>query len=73
VEVLRALYKEVKSCVMVDGELSAWLETLVGVRQGCVLSPVLYSLFINGFEKSKREEGWVGGGRGVAKALALRG
>jgi hypothetical protein len=58
--VLRALYKEVKSCVMVDGELSEWFETLVGVRQGCVLSPVLYSLFINGFAKFLKEKS-VGG------------
>jgi hypothetical protein len=68
--VLRALYKEVKSCVMVDGELSEWFETLVGVRQGCVLSPVLYSLFINGFAKFLKEKS-VGGVKVAEEWLRL--
>lgn len=58
--VLRAMYREVKSCVMVDGEQTEWFETCMGVRQGCVLSPILYSIFINGFAKAMKESG-VGG------------
>ena len=49
--VIRNMYKEVKSCVMVDGEQTDWFETHMGVRQGCVISPILYSVFINGFAK----------------------
>jgi hypothetical protein len=48
---LRAGYVTVKSCVLCDGEQSQWFDSAVGVRQGCVLSPVLYSVFINGFAK----------------------
>ena len=58
--VLRAMYKETKSCVMVDGKQTDWFETKMGVRQGCVLSPILYSIFINGFAKALKESG-VGG------------
>ena len=54
------MYREVKSCVMVDGEQTEWFETCMGVRQGCVLSPILYSIFINGFAKAMKESG-VGG------------
>jgi hypothetical protein len=58
--VVRAMYMEVHSCVMVEGEKTEWFETLMGVRQGCVLSPILYSIFINGFAKELIERG-VGG------------
>ena len=46
---LRALYSNVESCVIVDGESSEWFESQMGVRQGCILSPVLYSIFMNVF------------------------
>ena len=46
--VLVGLYDEVKSSVRVDDGLSEWFDVDVGVRQGCVLSPVLFSIFING-------------------------
>ena len=49
---LRAMYEKAQSCVMVEGELSDWFVSEIGVRQGCVLSPVLYSIFINGFAKT---------------------
>jgi hypothetical protein len=40
----------------VDGECSRWFDSKVGVRQGCVLSLILFSIFIEGlaaFIKSK--------------------
>ena len=57
---LRAMYEKAQSCVMVEGEMSDWLKSEIGVRQGCVLSPVLYSIFINGFAKAFKNGG-VGG------------
>lgn len=58
--VLRGMYAEVNSCVIVDGEKSEWFESLIGVRQGCVLSPILYSVFVNGFARELIERG-IGG------------
>jgi hypothetical protein len=46
--VLRNLSSKVESCVRVKGNLSSWFRLDTGVRQRCVLSPVLYALFING-------------------------
>ena len=57
---LRAMYEKAQSCVMVEGEMSDWFKSEIGVRQGCVLSPVLYSIFINGFAKALKNGG-VGG------------
>ena len=44
---IRAIYKSVKSCVRANNELSEFFECPVGLRQGCMLSPILFSLFIN--------------------------
>ena len=29
-----------------DGEFTEWFETIVGVLQGCVLSPLLFNIFL---------------------------
>jgi hypothetical protein len=49
--VLKSIYRTVESCVKVKGDLSDWFTIETGVRQGCVLSPLLYALFINGLVK----------------------
>ena len=49
--VLRDMYREVRSCVMVEGEETDLFEMCMGVQQACMLSPVLFSVFVNGFAK----------------------
>ena len=40
------MYQGTLSAVRVNGELSVWFETVTGVRQGCVLSPLLFNIFL---------------------------
>ena len=44
------MYKDIKSCVNVNGELSDYFISFNGVRQGENLSPFLFALFINDIE-----------------------
>lgn len=48
--VLKSLYKETKSAVWDGVTLSTWFETKMGVKQGCLLSPLLFALFLNDIE-----------------------
>ena len=44
--ILQKWYEEVESRVEVNGEVSEWFNITDGVRQGCVLSPLLFLVFI---------------------------
>jgi hypothetical protein len=46
VRILENLYEGTFSAVRTNGELSEWFETGVGVMQGCVLSPLLFNIFL---------------------------
>ena len=45
---VKSLYGGSKACVRVGNELSDWFEVRVGLRQGCVMSPWLFNLYIDG-------------------------
>ena len=44
---LQGLYNNVSCCVQVNGSKSNWFNINTGLRQGCLLSPLLFNLFIN--------------------------
>jgi hypothetical protein len=46
--VVREMYRGVKSAVLVEGEASDYFEVEIGVRQGDVLSPWLFNIFVEG-------------------------
>ena len=54
---LSAMYDSLLSCIRVNGQLSEFFECPVGVRQGCVLSPTLFSMFINQLADHMNERG----------------
>ena len=45
--VIKNIYEKVESSVLVNEFQTEFFEVVVGLRQGCVLSPVLFSIFIN--------------------------
>ena len=47
VELLKSIYSKVKCSVRHGTNLSSFFDYLVGVRQGCVLSPLVFNLFID--------------------------
>ena len=43
---LNAMYSEVKSAVRIGTKITEYFECMSGVKQGCILSPLLFSLFL---------------------------
>ena len=46
VNILKYMYDNTDCAVMIDGKLTPWFQVLVGVRQGCILSPTLFNIFL---------------------------
>ena len=44
---LRSLYTQSLYSVRVNGHMSEWIEATRGLKQGCLLSPLLFNLYIN--------------------------
>ena len=55
--VIKNLYREVGSCVRLGEEKTDWFEIEVGLRQGCILSPILFSIFIDGLAEEVKKIG----------------
>ena len=48
---IKFMYDSLLSCVRANNDYSDFFECPVGVRQRCLLSPTIFSLFINQFAK----------------------
>ena len=53
--VIKRMYESSKSAVLLDGEQSEAFDLEQGVAQGCSLSPILFSVFINGLLREVEE------------------
>ena len=58
--VLREMYECTKSCVRLDDDLTDYFDIENGVRQGCILSPILFSIFINQVKEELQKDGEMG-------------
>ncbi|CAG2196515.1 unnamed protein product [Mytilus edulis] len=47
IKALRSLYNNVQSCIKLNGLLSDWFPVNTGLKQGCIISPLLFNFFIN--------------------------
>ena len=45
---IECLYNKATSAVYHDNNIGEWFRTTVGVRQGCLLSPILFDIFLAG-------------------------
>ena len=46
IKVTESLYTKATSALYYDGSVGEWFRTTVGVRQGCLLSPTLFNIFL---------------------------
>ena len=71
---LKNIYVKVESGVVVNEERTEWFELHTGVRQGCILSPTLFAIFIDGLATLVKEctkGGRIGGPIGASN-IAIR-
>ena len=55
-KVVQSLYTWNKACVRVCRKEGEWFEVGVGLKQGCVMSPWLFNLFMDGVMREVREK-----------------
>ena len=46
IRAIENLYGKIQSAVLFNGSTEIWFRTTVGVRQGCLLSPTLFNIFM---------------------------
>ena len=46
INTIKNLYDKASSAVYLNNNIGEWFRTTVGVRQGCLLSPTLFNIFL---------------------------
>ena len=46
-EAIKTFYRRTRSCLRVDGKLSQRFDIRVEVKQGCVMSPWLFNVYLD--------------------------
>ena len=46
IQVIKNLFNKATSAVLFNGSIGDWFRTTIGVRQGCLLSPTLFNIFL---------------------------
>ena len=54
VNTIQKMYENTNCAVLVNGRLTDWFKVTIGVRQGCLLSPTLFNLFLDFLMKELR-------------------
>ena len=72
IQVIKNLYNKATGAVLFNSSMEDWFRTTVGVRQGCLLSPTLFNIFLERIMTDGLEdhEGTVSiGGRTISSLL----
>ena len=56
VRTIEQLYDKATSAIQMNGSIGEWFRTTVGVRQGCLLSPTLFNIFLERIMSDAQEE-----------------
>ena len=54
VDLIENMYKQAECAVVINGKITDWFQVVTGVRQGCLLSPSLFNLFLEFVMKDLR-------------------
>lgn len=46
IAVIKSLYDKATSAVIQNNDIGDWFKTTIGVRQGCLLSPTLFNIYL---------------------------
>ena len=46
IQVIKNVYDKATSAVLFNSSTGDWFQTTVGVQQGCLLSPILFNIFL---------------------------
>ena len=66
VRTIEQLYDKATSAVQMNGSIGEWFRTIIGVRQGCLLSPTLFNIFSRTDHAQEEHDGKVSiGGRNI--------
>ena len=65
IQVIKNFYNKATSAILFNSSIGDWFRTTVGVRQGCLLLPILFDIFLEGImpEAVEDHEGSVSIGR----------
>ena len=56
VRTIEQLYDRATCAVQMNGSIGEWFRTTVGIRQGCLLSPTLFNIFLERIMSDALEE-----------------
>ena len=56
IHVLKSLYSKVQCTAKINGFVTDWFNVSVGLKQGCILSPVLFNAFMDDLVKMIRKQ-----------------
>ncbi len=55
---VEAFYRDARTCVRVKGEMGECFKIKVCLRQGCVMSPWLFNVFMEGVVRENESKDW---------------